>query len=146
MAEFRVFRVKNNCKRAIGGAIARVVFVAKKRIDKVKTNNFYIAEDVFINVNRKKIWNRFMGKGEMCSIKFSRNGKYDVYIFEKKEPDVPSCDYSAVNYSKAGDKFYLLMLPDKQKNVILKCFNARYYEIVEDDFDYADGKYYPKKI
>ena len=37
-------------------------------------------------------------------------------------------------------------MQDKDKNVILKCFNAKYYEIFEDDFELIDGKYYPKHI
>ena len=28
--------------------------------------------------------------------------------------------------------------------LILKCFNAKYYKIFEDDFEYKDGKYFPK--
>jgi len=126
--------------------ISIFIFVWQKRRDnKLKNNQFYIAEDVFINLKRRKVWTKYTGKYENCTLKFSRNGTYDVNIYEKREPKTPSCDYSAVNFSKPGDKCYLLMIPGKNKNIILKCFNAKYYEMFEPDFDYIDGKYYPKK-
>lgn len=136
----------------IVGAIVFIIFGVfifvwqKKRDTKLKNYQFYIAEDVFINIKRRKIWSKYLGRSENCTLKFSRNGTYDVNIFEKREPVKPSCDYSAVNFSKPGDKFYLLMIPGKKKNIILKCFNAKFYEIFEEDFDYLDGKYYPKKL
>ncbi len=135
----------------IVGTIAFVIvsifiFVWQKRRDnKLKNNQFYVVEDVFINIKRRKVWTKYYGRYENCTLKFSRNGTYDVNIYEKREPVKPSCDYSAVNFSKPGDKFYLLMIPGKEKNIILKCFNARYYEMFEADFEYKDGKYYPKK-
>lgn len=126
--------------------ISIFIFVWQKRRDnKLKNNQFYIAEDVFINLKRRKVWTKYTGKYENCTLKFSRNGTYDVNIYEKREPKTSSCDYSAVNFSKPGDKCYLLMIPGKNKNIILKCFNAKYYEMFEPDFDYIDGKYYPKQ-
>jgi len=29
--------------------------------------------------------------------------------------------------------------------MIINAFNAKYYKLVEEDFDYIEGKYYPKK-
>ena len=123
-----------------------IIVWQKRRDNKILNNKFYIAEDVFINIKRRKFYNKGYGRTESCTLKFSRNGTYDVNIFEKSEPENPSCDYSAVYFSKPGDKFYLLIMQDKDKNVILKCFNAKYYEIFEDDFELIDGKYYPKHI
>ncbi len=127
--------------------ISIFIFVWQKRRDnKLKNNQFYIVEDVFINITRRKVWTKYTRTYENCTIKFSRNGTYDVNIYERRESKRPSCDYSAVNFSQAGDKFYLLMIPGKEKDIILKCFNAKYYKILEEDFDYIDGKYYPKKV
>ncbi len=116
----------------------------KKRQNKLKNNKFHIAEDVFINVERVKFFKKPQGKFEICTFKFSKNGTYEVNLYEKREPEKPSCDYSAVHFSKPGDKVYLLILEEDKKNVILKCFNAKYYKIFEDDFEYKDGKYFPK--
>lgn len=117
-----------------------------KKDKKLKENKFYLVEDVFINVEKaKRVMPKTMTTYEECTIKFSKNGTYFVVIKERKEPDNPSCDYSAVNFSKPGDKFYLLVL-DGERPEILKCFNARYYELLEDDFDLIDGKYHPKKV
>lgn len=123
-----------------------IVFVwvwQKWRDNRLKNNQFYIAEDTFLSVKRRKAWLYFK-RYENCTLKFTRNGTYSVNIFEKMEPEKASCDYSAANFSKHGDKFYVLVMQGKRKNKILKCFNARYYEIFEEDFDYKDGKYYPR--
>lgn len=128
-------------------ALVVILFVWQNNRDKkLKLNKFYIAEDVFINVKTKKGYAKPAGFYVNAEIKFSRNGIYTTNLYEKRESKNPSCDYSAVNFSKPGDKFYLLMIEGKEKEVILKCFNAKYYKISDADFDYADGKYYPKKI
>lgn len=115
----------------------------KWRDNKLKNNQFYIAEDIFLSVKRRKAWLYFK-RYENCTLKFTRNGTYSVNIFEKMEPEKASCDYGAANFSKHGDKFYVLVMQGKKKNKILKCFNARFYEIFKEDFDYKDGKYYPR--
>ena len=91
------------------------------------------------------MWTRYAGRFESCTLKFSRNGTYDVNIFEKSEPEKPSCDYSAVNFSKPGDKFYLMISKRGENKCIVKAFNSKYFKLVEEDFEYVDGKYYPKK-
>ena len=112
---------------------------------KLKNNQFYIAEDVFINVKRRRVYSRY-NYHELCTFKFSKNGTYNMRFFEKHktEPKKPSCDYSAVNFSKPGDKVYLLILCGEKEDKILKCFNAKYYKVSDLDFEYKDGEYYPK--
>ncbi len=130
-----------------------------------KNSEFYLVEDVFINVQEK---NAFANKlaafnhGGLIGyrrlreydfeIKFLRNGIHNVMIMSKKEPKEIDADYSAVFFSQPGDKFYLLMSKNpkltsgnSKKDMIIKAFNAKYYKLVEEDFDYKDGKYYPKK-
>lgn len=76
-----------------------------------------------------------------------------LYCLVKKEPEETDADYSAVFFSEPGDKFYLLMSKNpkslsenSKKDMIIKAFNAKYYKLVEEDFEYKDGKYYPQKI
>lgn len=129
-------------------------------------NSYYIVEDVFINVQEKNTFTnrsiafnyggligyRHLRKYDF-EIKFSRNGMYQIILFSKNEPKEIDADYSAVFFSELGDKFYLLMSKNpkslsenSKKDMIIKAFNAKYYKLVEEDFEYKDGKYYPKKI
>ncbi len=132
--------------------VATIVFAfvwQKNKDAKLLNHQFYIAEDVFINVQRTNTFAKapfvFAYRTyENCTLEFSQNGTYTVSIYEKSEPANPSCDYSAVNFSQPGDKFYLLILQEENKDTILKCFNAKYYEVFAEDFAYKDGKYYPK--
>ena len=73
-------------------------------------------------------------------IKFSRSGIHNVLFFSKAEPEDIDADYSAVFFSNLGDKFYLLMSKSNKEELIIKAFNAKYYTLAEDDFDYIDGK------
>lgn len=136
-----------------GGLIVVAFFVLRKRFNTVtKNNGLYIMEDVFINVNeinavtnKLRVFSRHNIMQYEYQIKFSRNGMHNVIFFTKAEPDDIDADYSAVFFSKPGDKFYLLMSSNAKSKNILKAFNAKYYEMFELDFDYIDGKYYPKK-
>ena len=134
------------------GALTVIAYYAfrKKFHIVIKNNDFYIVEDVFINVHEiNAISNRFNRRYTPkydYEIKFSLNGIHQILILTKKEPKKLDSDYSAVFFSNPGDKFYLLMSKGKEEERIIKAFNSKYYKLVEDDFDYIDGKYYPKKI
>ena len=119
-----------------------------KRPPEIK--EFYIIEDVFLNAQESNVLqnriNAFSyGMRYNYKIKFSQNGTHEAMFFSKKEPKEIDADYSAVFFSQPGDKFYLLMSSVQNKQSIIKVFNAKYYELDENDFDYKDGKYYPKK-
>lgn len=124
-------------------ATAFVIFWQSRQNKLLKNNKFYIVEDVFINVKRKKSFNKYTRREQYCTIKFSRNGEYNIVVSKNTERFNIDSDYGAVNFSKPGDKFYLLML-DNGKNKIFKCFNANQYKICEDEFELVDSKYYPK--
>lgn len=126
-------------------------FTLRKRLKSIQKHNYYIVEDVFINVQEKyALANRIRrirrGGQYYYEIDFCHNGVHCITLFDKKEPEELDADYSAVHFSKSGDKFYLLVLQGEKESAVLKCFNARYYELFEDDFDYIDGKYYPKNL
>lgn len=145
------------CVIVFGLMTVLAYYALRKRFNVASKNaELYIVEDVFINVNEKNVFaNRFnrYGRQYEYEIKFSRNGIYRIILFSKKEPEEIDADYSAVFFSKPGDKFYLLisknpklLSENSKKDMIIKAFNAKYYKLVEDDFEYKDGKYYPKKI
>ena len=136
------------------GALIIIVFLSlRKRFNLIpKNNDLYIAEDVFINsneinavTNKLRAFTRHNVMQFEYQIKFSRNGIHNVIFFTKVEPEYIDADYSAVFFSKPGDKFYLLMSSNAKNQNIVKAFNAKYYKLAEEDFDYVDGKYYPKK-
>ena len=141
------------CIATFGALIVIAFFVLRKRFNAVtKNNDLYISEDVFINANEiNALTNqlrRFSRHNVMqfeYQIKFSRSGIHNVLFFSKAEPEDIDADYSAVFFSNPGDKFYLLMSKSNKEELIIKAFNAKYYQLSEDDFDYIDGKYYPKK-
>ena len=141
------------CIATFGALIVIAFFVLRKRFNAVtKNNDLYISEDVFINANEiNALTNqlrRFSRHNVMqfeYQIKFSRSGIHNVLFFSKAEPEDIDADYSAVFFSNPGDKFYLLMSKSNKEELIIKAFNAKYYQLAEDDFDYIDGKYYPKK-
>ena len=130
-------------------AIISYIIFRKKFKGIEKNDEFYIVEDVFINVREVRAFaNRFRRYRAYYEfdIKFSRNGLHHMLLYSKDEPEEIEADYSAVFFSNPGDKFYLLMMKDKEKDIILKCFNAKYYKISEYDFNLVDGKYIPKKV
>ena len=136
------------------GALIIIVFLSlRKRFNVItKNNDLYIAEDVFINsneinavTNKLRAFTRHNIMQFEYQIKFSRNGIHNVMFFTKVEPEYIDADYSAVFFSNPGDKFYLLMAKNNKEELIIKAFNAKYYKLAEEGFDYIDGKYYPKK-
>ena len=137
-----------------GTVIVIAFFVLRKRFNAVTENkDFYIVEDTLINVseinvatNRLRRFTRFHYRQYDYEIEFSCNGKHNVLFFSKEEPKDIDADYSAVFFSQPGDKFYLLMSKDKEEKFIVKAFNAKCYKLVENDFDYIDGRYYPRKL
>ncbi len=141
------------CIATFGTLIAIAFFVLRKRFNAVtKNNDLYISEDVFINANEiNALTNQLRGFSRHnvmqfeYQIKFSRSGIHNVIFFTKAEPEDIDADYSAVFFSNPGDKFYLLMSSNAKNQNIIKAFNAKYYTLVQEDFDYIDGKYYPKQ-
>lgn len=137
------------CIITFGALTVFAYYALRKKFHVVTENNdFYIVEDVFINAHEiyaiSNRLNRHIHHYDY-EIKFSRSGIYSIIILTKKEPKEIDADYSAVFFSKPGDKFYLLMSKGKGEELIIKAFNAKYYKLVENDFEYIDGKYYPKK-
>ena len=124
-----------------------VYFFTRKRIRTILKSSFYIVEDVFINAyEQNAILNRLdrYTKKYEYAVKFSRNGVQMITLLSKKEPKEIEPDYSTVFFSKPGDKVYLLISETADKKNIIRCFNMRYYKILAEDFNYIDGKYYPK--
>ena len=132
-------------------------YLLRKKFNYITNDNaYYIVEDVFINAKEKiaftnklvafqhggLIGYRRLRKYDF-EIKFSRNGMHQIILFSKDEPEEIDSNYSAVFFSNPGDKFYLVI--SKKDGKISKCYNQKYYSICKEDFDYIDGKYYPKK-
>ena len=116
-----------------------------KKYKKISPKNIYLVDDVFLRVSITPTWGKFVGRQECCVVDFAHHGTYEVMMHEETtEPENPSCDYSAVHFSKPGDEFYLLMLRDGEEERILKCFHKRFYVLSEEDFILTDGEYRPR--
>lgn len=116
-----------------------------KKSKRVFAEEFYIVEDVFIRA--KTISNLYRTRTSY-TLKFSRSGEYSLTMPGRgEEPKDPSVDYIATKFSVAGDKFFLVMMPNKgdKADKIIKAFNQRYFTFCEEDFDFIDGRYYCKK-
>ena len=117
----------------------------RRKDKKIKAENIYLVDDVFLRVEITRTWQRWVGRQELCVVDFAHHGSYEVAMYEEtKEPENPTCDYSAVHLSNPGDDFYLLMLRDEEGDRILKCFHKRFYALSEEDFVLTDGEYRPK--
>ena len=90
-------------------------YMLYRRIKNVNKNNaVYIVEDVFISVAEKNVFSNRVnsikyGSRYEYDIKFSCNGIGHIVLLSKNEPKEIDADYSAVFFSKPGDKFYLLI-------------------------------------
>lgn len=124
----------------IGACI--LLLCLKKKMKKRELPSAYIVEDVFIRVRKKEIPSLHHANTLQYTLTFSRSGDY-TYLTDsgsdRKEPEDPGADYSAVHFSRPGDKVYLVI--SERSGKILRCFNARYYRLCEEDFTLADGKY-----
>ena len=105
---------------------------------------YYIVEDKFIHVREKVEIHIKHSNRVYYTIKFSKHGEYVYYTSVRwKNSEKDDADYSSIFFSNPGDKFYLVI--SKKDGKISKCYNQKYYSICKEDFDYIDGKYYPKK-
>ncbi|MBQ9783905.1 MAG: hypothetical protein IJW29_00185 [Clostridia bacterium] len=69
-------------------------------------------------------------------------------ISSKKEKHVShtQIDKLSIESCNTGDLFYLLVYRQGGKTVIIKCFYKYHFEILPEDFDLIDGRYYCKTI
>lgn len=106
---------------------------------------YYIVEDVFIHVFEKEYISLKHANRLLYTLKFSKSGEYTYWASKRwKNQEKDDENYSAIFFSNPGDKFYLVIA--KRDGKICRCYNKKYFSLYEDDFDYIDGKYYPKKI
>lgn len=105
---------------------------------------YYIVEDVFIHVFEKERVSIKHANTILYTLKFSKSGEYTYWALKRwKNKEKDDEKYSAIFFSNPGDKFYLVV--SKSDGKIFNCYNQKYYSLCEEDFDYIDGKYYPKK-
>ena len=117
------------------------ILCQRKLVKRIQNNNFFIVEDRLVQIKNyePKVIKLNMGPANtFSSLNFQCNGIYKISGTKK---DVYSnADYVATASSTVNDKFYLVMYNGK----IIKCFNARYYVIDENEFEFDGGKYLPK--
>ena len=105
---------------------------------------YYIVEDIFIHVREKEEIHIKTRNRIFYTIKFSKHGEYVYYTSVRwKNHEKDDADYSSIFFSTPGDEFYLVI--SKRDGKICRCYNKKYFSLYEDDFEYIDRKYYPKK-
>ena len=154
------FFTKNVMVAAIVAALAFVIifFIIKtttKRIENVNLNDFYLAEDVLVDCQKRISTKASGGSGHNYIYTFRENGKYTIHksahptveilLHKEKHVDHLSVENLCIESREQGDMYYLLILKEQDHTKIIKCFPKYNFDILQEDFDYIDGKYYCKK-
>lgn len=110
-------------------------------VKRIQNNDFFIVEDRLVKIKSydPKVIKLNMGPANtFSSLNFQCNGSYKISGTKKEA--YSKADYLSTASSEVNDKFYLVLYKGK----IIKCFNARYYVIDENEFEFDGGKYLPK--
>ena len=117
--------------------------------------NFYLVEDVIIDCQKKISTKASGGSGHNYIYTFRDNGKYTIHksthptveilLHKEKNIDHLSVESLCIESREKGDMHYLLIAKKKEQAQIIKCFPKYNFDILQEDFDYIDGKYYCKK-
>lgn len=139
--------------------IAVIAFSAKRASRKIKnlsTWDFYLVEDVVVDFKKRLKPSRGAGSGHNYIYTFKDHGKATIFKSFHPAWEIPSKNKKRVSQSQieklsiescnTGDLFYLLIAQEKGKTVILQCFYKYHFEILPEDFDLIDGRYYCKTI
>ena len=110
-------------------------------VKRIQNNDFFIVEDRLVKIKRydPKVIKLNMGPvNTFSSLIFQCNGSYKISGTKKEA--YSKADYFSTASSEVNDKFYLVLYKGK----IIKCFNARYYVIDENEFEFYKGKFIPR--
>ena len=154
------FFTKNVIVAAIVAALAllEILFIIKvktKKIENLSWEDFYLVEDVIIGCQKKISARASGGSGHNYIYTFRDNGKYTIHksahptveipLHKEKNIDHLSIESLCIESREKGDMYYLLIAKEKEQAQIIKCFPKYNFDILQEDFDYIDGKYYCKK-
>lgn len=129
-------------------------YIANKRINNVDLSSFYLVEDVIADFHKKGSYDAG-GSGKNYVYTFRDYGEYTIHksayptieipLHKEKDVDHLSIEKMCIESCEKGDIFYLLIVKEKDRAKIIKCFPKYHFDIEQDDFDYIDGKYYCRK-
>jgi hypothetical protein len=150
------FFTKNLIIAAIVSALAFVaIFFKIKRIEKIKTEDFYLVEDIVVDCQRRISAKASGGSGHNYIFTFRDSGEYTIHksahptteilLHREKDIDHLSVEKLCLESCEKGDIYYLLIAKEKKHPWIIKCFPKYNFDILQEDFDCIDGKYYCKK-
>lgn len=131
------------------------IYIANRKINNIDLSNFYLVEDVVVDFKKRLSSDKGGGSGHDYIYTFRDYGKYTIHksfhptieipLHKEKNIDHLSVEKLCVHSCEKGDIFYLLILKEKEHTKIIKCFPKYHFDIVQEDFDCIDGKYYCKK-
>ena len=154
------FFTKNAIVVAISIALALIaitlVFVeTSKKIKNTTSENFYLVEDVVVDFRKKFSSDRGGGSGHDYIFTFRDSGKYiihksshpttEISLHKEKDFDHLSVEKLCIESGESGSLFFLLIAKKKDSTKIIKCFPQEHFYVLDEDFDYIDGKYCCKK-
>ena len=133
-----------------------MIYTANKKIKNIDLDSFYLAEDSLADFKRRINFSKAAGSGFDHVYTFRNHGKYTIYksvyptikvtLHKKNNVDSETTvDDLCLQSCEKGDVFYLLITKGKKREKIIRCFPRYNFDILKEDFDLADGKYYCKK-
>ena len=139
-------------------AFVTIFFIIKtttKKIEDLNLEDFYLVEDVIVDCQKKISTKASGGSGHNYIYTFRDNGKYTIHksahptveipLHKEKHIDHLSVEKLCIESCEKGDMYYLLIAKKKEHAQIIKCFPKYNFDILQEDFDCIDGKYYCKK-
>ena len=136
-------------------SIIFIIYITNKKVNNVNSEDFYLVEDVVVDFHKKFSSDKGGGSGHNYIYTFRDNGKYTIHksvhltieipLHKEKNISHLSVEKLCMESCEKGDIYYLLIVKKKKYTKIIKCFPKYNFDIVQEDFDCIDGKYYCRK-
>ncbi|MBQ7968543.1 MAG: hypothetical protein IJ292_01840 [Clostridia bacterium] len=136
-------------------AILFMIYKTNKKNNNVNLEDFYLVEDVIVDCKKRISTKASGGSGHNYIYTFRDSGEYTIHksahptveipLHKEKNIDHLSVENLCIQSCEKGDIFYLLILKEKDRTKIIKCFPKFHFDIAQEGFDCIDGKYYCRK-
>lgn len=128
----------------------------KNKINSINPKDFYLEEDVVIDFKKRFKMRRNGAADKNYIYTFKKHGKHtlsmsiyptiEITLHKEKNISSLAVDRLSTQSCNVGDIFYLLICEVDGKSKIVQSFYQYHFDILKEDFDYIDGKYYCKEI
>ncbi len=153
-----LFRIENLITRLVITAILLgltvvVIIGISKKIKRIQFGDMYLTEDVVVHY-KKRLGNTGFHLKRRYVYTFKEYGKFSLSKSVAPTVEIPlhkenSIRRSAIEdlstqYCCSGDVFYLLITEVNNRQKIIMAFPQNHFDVLKNDFECVEGKYYPK--